>query len=66
MVNKLISISTPIYVDILINPYTFTANSTGSNFKVVVEMDALLGGTHTTSLETAATFVGGYRYDYNL
>lgn len=65
-VNKLISISTPIYVDILINPCTFTANLTGSKFKVVVEMDALLGGTHTTSLETAATFVGGYRYNYNL
>lgn len=65
-VNKLISISTPIYVDILINPCTFTANSSGSKFKVVVEMDALLGGTHTTSLTTAATFVGGYRYNYNL
>lgn len=65
-VNKSISLITPIYVDILINPCTFTANSNSAKFKVTVEMDALLGGTHSTSLETTATFVGGYRYNYNL
>lgn len=65
-VNKTISLDSPIYVDILINPCTFTANSNSSKFKVIIEMDALLGGTHATSLETAATFVGGYRYNYNL
>lgn len=65
-VNKNISLLSPIYVDILINPCTFTGNSSGSKFKVIVEMQALLGGTHQTSIETTATFVGGYRYNYNL
>lgn len=66
-VNKSLSLlAPPIYVDILINPCSFTANSTQTKFKVTLELAALLNSTRTTSLETTATFVGGYRYNYNL
>lgn len=62
--SQVVNFGSYAYVDVIINPTIIANNSDMSKLKVTLYFAGLL--SHSTSLVTSGTFVGGTRYVYNL